>query len=324
MSSCAICYVTDRNFLLPSLLSALEMRKHITVDKAEIFIFTIHTEVDLCDGLSQRFASSKILVRPLDETHLAEINTQKLQESHTPLGTFGRFLIDQFLPDHIDYIVYLDGDVWPVGDARNLVERRVPEGYIAAVDDSLAFRSKVGIGPAAARAKAYFQSLGLNEKHGYFNAGVFAGTRRTIREINSDAFQYFLNNVSKCVHFDQSAMNAVSVGRRHRLSIAWNFQARFKVWGLCRRIAPAIVHFNGRPKPWSGRCPPWPEMHAVYTDRVAAVNGFALHFEQMSDEAVQLANQDFNRTYGYLRNPVAGELISLFVQIDKYQRDCLF
>jgi lipopolysaccharide biosynthesis glycosyltransferase len=324
MSDCAICYVTDRNFLLPSLLSALEVRKYLAVNAAEIFIFTIQTEGDLCYALSKKYRNRNLNVIPLDERELSEINTQRLQESYTPLGTFGRFLIDQFLPDRIKYIVYLDGDAWPANDLRGLIENRVPEGFIAAVDDTIAFRSRLGIGSAAIDAKAYFRSLGLSERDGYFNAGVFAGSRRAIRDINADAFRFFLNNVSKCVNFDQSAMNAASIGRRHRLSIAWNFQARFNVWGLRRRVVPTITHFNGRPKPWSGRLLPWPEMHEVYANRVASVADFGLNFEQLTDIEVRSANQDFEKKYGYLRNPVAGGLIALAVQIDQYESSCLF
>jgi hypothetical protein len=106
--------------------------------------------------------------------------------------------------------------------------------------------------------------------------------------------------------------------------VAWNFQARFNVWGLRQRVAPTIVHFNGRPKPWSGRCQPWPEMYDVYMDRVAAVSDRDLHFEQKPDEEIAAANRDFEKKYGYLRNPIAVGLISLLVKIDPYERACLF
>ena len=41
------------------------------------------------------------------------------------------------------------------------------------------------------------------------------------------------------------------------LSLAWNFPIFLRNAGLDRAIAPAILHFMSRPKPWHGAFPPW-------------------------------------------------------------------
>lgn len=45
-ADCAVCYVTDINFLLPSLVSAASFRRFVSKEKAQVFVFLIDGEDD--------------------------------------------------------------------------------------------------------------------------------------------------------------------------------------------------------------------------------------------------------------------------------------
>jgi len=306
---CAVCYVSNLNFLLPSLVSAAGARAFIPPHKADIFIFT--AEVDPAQTAEiDRFAQPySIRVQAMDENVFRRIDRTKFIRPDTPMAMFGRFFLHEFLPSSCRRIVYIDGDTWIRRDPSPLIDAQVPAGRFAAADDNIWLRQKLGFGATVHKTRQYFRKLGLKPENGYFNTGVFAAARDTWKNIAREAYEFYLAHPEDCQFSqDQCALNAVAGGRRLRLSNKWNFQTQFKFWGADRFIEPHIYHFNRWPKPWMGACAPWEEFFPQYEKAIAPFASLNLPIKKLSAGQAPEINASTRKTYGYLRWPLVSQM----------------
>jgi len=319
----AVCYVTDKGFLLPSLASALRLRTFVSETVADIFIFTIGIEADLLLRLNRAFNPIGVQLESLtteDLRRLEETNLKKRQHNY-PLAVFGRLFMEEALPASYRHIVYLDGDVWPVEDPSQLILTPVPDGLIAAADDPISYRQRVRWIPASPTIDAYLQGLNIPPQFGYFNSGVLAATREAWREIARDASQFLHRNADLCKG-DQSALNAVAYGRRIKLSCRWNFQTQYRVWNADRIVGPRLYHFTRNPKPWQCVLEPWPTLFEDYRQSFADLSEFDLPLVTLSDQQAAAANQAFHRSYAYLRWPAASWTARRMMRFEQSESEC--
>jgi lipopolysaccharide biosynthesis glycosyltransferase len=164
------------------------------------------------------------------------------------LTTVGRFFLLQSVQETYDKILYLDGDIWPVGDISKLLSLDIPEGFIAAAEDR-SYYWQTENSQAGRAVRDYFSKLGIDGELGYFNAGVMLAHSNTWREISAEAFEFFKDNMSRCLFHDQSALNVVAATRRVRLNPKWNFLYDYYDWRIKPFESPEIIHFCGPRKP---------------------------------------------------------------------------
>jgi lipopolysaccharide biosynthesis glycosyltransferase len=319
-TDCAICYVSDLGFLLPSLVSAASIRQFIPPHKADILIFTVGVDGDKVENSERLLAPRGIRIVPIDTHVFGAFDLDRLSLTYTPLATFGRFFMEDLLPRSCRRVVYLDGDVLCVGDPAMLVDAIVPEGRFAAAEDTIFYRQRRGRGSIARGIRDYLAGLGLHPDNGYFNAGVFAVARETWKVISREAYAYFLKNTESCKHFDQSALNAVVRDRRLRLSAKWNFQTQLKIWKADRFVVPHICHFNRYPKPWMGVCEPWKELYSVYQLASAQFVPLELPVRALSATEVADCNAMTRNSYSYLRLPFVSRAALRYMDFDSIER----
>ncbi|MEQ1705526.1 MAG: glycosyltransferase [Rickettsiales bacterium] len=309
-NECAVCYVSDINFLLPSIISATGVRKFVPAQKADIFIFTVGVDAEKIRQANELLTPYSINVLAIQDELFNEIDKERLTRTHTPMAMFGRLFMQNLLPPECKRIVYLDGDTWILRDPTALINATVPEGFLAAAEDTIYYRQKFAIGATTKEIRHYFNQIGLKKNQGYFNSGVFATSRNTWETISKEAYIYYINNAKICEHSpDQSALNAVIGERRLRLSNKWNFQTQLKIWGADRYAEPVICHFNRQPKPWMGACEPWEEMYGQYQKAIAEFSALNLPIKNLSVEEVANANESTKKSYSYLKLPFVSWLI---------------
>jgi lipopolysaccharide biosynthesis glycosyltransferase len=303
-ADCTVCYVSDLGFLLPSLVSAASVRKFVPAHKADIVVFTVGVDGEVVEKTRRSLDPLGIRIQAIDDHVFSAIDKDRLSTTYTPLATFGRFFMEDLLPQSCRRIVYLDGDVVALRDPSKLIDAAVPEGRFAAAEDTIFYRQKIGIGGTAKGIRSYFAGLGLKPGSGYFNAGVFAVSRDTWKQISREGYAYFLEHTDACKHFDQSALNAVVGDRRLRLSAKWNFQTQMKIWGVDSFVEPHICHFNRFPKPWMGPCEPWRDLYAYYQNAITPFGSLNLPLKKLSPEDMAQYNASTEKTYSYLRLPL--------------------
>jgi lipopolysaccharide biosynthesis glycosyltransferase len=267
-TECAVCYVSDMNFVLPTLVSAVGLRRFVPAHRADVHVFVVDDDTARIDQIERFVKPFGIHVVQMRTDLFSGIGWARSNQTHVPLATLGRFFLDEFLPDACHRIVYLDGDTWIKQDPSALIDMAVPEGKLAAAEDISSFcrRDLTAYGKFVRR---YFRGLGIRAESGYFNAGVLAARRTTWRGLAAEAMEFYRNNIEACKYHDQSALNAVIGDRRLWLSLAWNFQTPYRFWDVEEHVDPAIYHFTQGPKPWTATAEPWLEMFAPYQPEVA-------------------------------------------------------
>jgi lipopolysaccharide biosynthesis glycosyltransferase len=319
-TDCAVCYVTDINYLLPTLVSAISLRKYVSPHKADVFIFLLDApgRVDECNKVSRSYG---IEIVASESSYLNRFDVAKFNKTHVSTTALSKFCLGSWLPDVCKRFVYIDGDTLVRHDPSALIEAVVPEGKLAAVEDMISFRYSP-FTPRGRQKMSYLAGIGVYPPSaGYLNSGVFAASRQTWRVIEAEALEYFVNNVTACEYHDQSALNAIIGNRRLRLSLKWNFQTPFRFLGIEESIAPRIYHFHSHPKPWMGRCEPWPEIYAEYESASKPLETLRLPVSKFDDAAVAEHNQLNWRKAALMKYPVLSAIAQLHLGIKAYERD---
>lgn len=168
-------------------------------------------------------------------------------------ATYYRLLIPQILPDDIDKVLFLDGDIIVRHSLRPLWETDINEYALAAVTDSA--ESTIEI----------YNRLEYSPNLGYFNAGVLLINLNywRVNNIRSEIESFIKNHVEKIFCCDQDILNYVLRERKKTLPLKYNSQAGY-LWTLMRagynywkyekevleaREDPVILHFTDT-KPW--------------------------------------------------------------------------
>jgi lipopolysaccharide biosynthesis glycosyltransferase len=173
--------------------------------------------------------------------------------AHYTLDNWTRLWVEQFFPEDVDRVLYLDGDIVVVGSVDPLWRIDLDGALLGAVDI-----------PGSQRGVT---NLGMRLEDGYFNSGVLLIDLRQWRETRAldTVLGYIETYPERMMHdVDQEALNACFYNCTKRLDYKWN-----ATWPFFRepvalpltraeietvRREARIIHFNGSLKPWSYFC----------------------------------------------------------------------
>lgn len=184
-----------------------------------------------------------------------------------PVSTYDKLTLIGQLPETVERILWLDGDVLVLSDIAQLFHQERAPCTVLAVRDRLVGKVSSPFGVQAAN------QLGLAADEPYFNAGVLSIDCHAWRSerVEERAFDYIEKFANLVFFWDQEALNAVLVGRWRELDETWNYNAGLDAGRLARKLwqgqagLPAILHFSGASKPWSRQCSPiYQELFAGY------------------------------------------------------------
>ena len=257
-----VVYVSDRGYIAQALVSAAQLAAQPEVTAiADIIIFLVDVPEGEQAEILAALGGAHFNFRFLDSRQFMTGSTDRLPELHCPLSSLGRLVIDAEIPAQYRTVIYIDGDTQVVGPAAPLIGMACEPGVIYAAADRLDNGGKYANSPA------YLASIGVDQVASYFNAGVMVAERSTWRQLTAEALQFLAANPEKCKHYDQSALNAVAVGKVRMLSPAYNYSSWFWTTDETRAIRPSIVHFTGPIKPWNATRRPWGEsFRQVYSE----------------------------------------------------------
>jgi lipopolysaccharide biosynthesis glycosyltransferase len=191
-------------------------------------------------------------------------------------STLWLLLVDDLLPDDVERVLAVDGDILVREDPSPLLALDLGGNPIAAVRD--AEMTQVG------RAVAIWRPLGVAPDSPYFNAGVILIDRAAWREeqVGRRALAILRDHPGELLYNEQDALNVAVAGRWTELPWRWNVQAP-AVWGFPPDAAPvysvlpsgevdealaspALLHYSGGRKPWhqgASALPFWDEWAAM-------------------------------------------------------------
>jgi lipopolysaccharide biosynthesis glycosyltransferase len=165
-------------------------------------------------------------------------------------ATYYRLFLTEILPDSIDKVIYLDGDVVVRKSLLSLWQSDIENYAVAAVPD---------ISPEDIYS---CERLKYDSRLGYFNAGVLLINLRYWREHNViERFcEYIMTNYNSIHLQDQDVLNYVFREEKYMLPYKYNYQQNLvtkkyyyyninAVLEACKD--PIVLHFSGYNKPWN-------------------------------------------------------------------------
>lgn len=250
------CYVMQTGIMLTSLFENNR--------EADIRVHVLHNGIDSNSiTLIERIASDygqKITFCHVDETLFSAFPIGRDgQNTHvgTSYATYYRLFLSELLPNDINRVLYLDGDIIVTDSLNELWATDMHDKAIAAVPDS--YNNKI----------EHYNRLHYPQPMGYFNAGVLLINLDYWRANNvTDAFcKYASTRPDSLYCHDQDILNYVFRDCKIVLPLRYNmlneywFKTRHSVvsWEFDNQIHygqqhPAIIHFTGLPKPWFSNC----------------------------------------------------------------------
>lgn len=262
----ACCYTINEGYLMPTLLSASQLRRSLPAGVADVVV--------ICFGGATALTAAAEAFCAREAIRFVLAPAAMLGEASMLCA---RFFLGDLLEPHYREIVYLDGDTQVTGSLEPLLSHAVAPGEVLAAPDPMAVMIDSPQAPWPAR-RAYFERLGVPaHRHAlYFNSGVMRFRRDDWEALSRECLALCLKNGADFEFRDQDALNLV-VGDRHRpMSFRWNFPPFFLNFGAQAAIAPRVYHFMSNPRPWHGAFPPWGRAwHQPYVAFLAENPGLA-------------------------------------------------
>lgn len=267
---------TDHNYIMPTgvmltslLMHHAELKVHIHVminqsvtetDRRSLHrVVSISTKADISfylmeDKLFREF--------PIGENY---------QSAHiTTMATYYRLYATKVLPQTIDKVLYLDGDIIVRSSLHQLWNIDMDDIPIGGVPDST-YSSVV-----------HYNRLRYPVSQGYFNAGVLLINLKYWREHNvlCDFLQIVKEKKEVLACHDQDVLNYIFRKNKLLLPLKYNMQNCFLYrrdmvplpWTFDEQIAdgqksPVIIHYVTAPKPWHSDCRhPYKQEFVKYRD----------------------------------------------------------
>ena len=149
-----------------------------------------------------------------------------------------RLFIPYFIPEEIEYVLYLDVDMIVLDDVTKLFENDLKEKVIAAVLDPriITFDNSWG-------GVLNYESLGLPGDTRYFNTGLLLMNTKKWRDqdVTRKIIDCIDNNKKYANYPDQYGLNVVLANQWFELDPAWNHFSTISI-----DHNPSLIHFVER------------------------------------------------------------------------------
>lgn len=255
MPPCCIVYTSDETYLFPTVISAIQARRHASPDKADVMIFHL--------GVSAEAERDFAAICDVEGIRLMAIDPGAIGGANAMMS---RLFLNAFVPPEYRHYLYLDGDVHIGGSLDPLIDAEVPPGRFFAATDPMTFMLAED-GPQSRDFASHMRSIGLTPEQAarYFNTGVLRINRDGWDDIGSQAWK-MVREAPRAFRFpDQDPLNIVARERHMPMPLAWNFPIFMLNARVRSTIKPRIVHFMSNPKPWHGTFQPWgAKSYALY------------------------------------------------------------
>ncbi len=177
--------------------------------------------------------------------------------------TYQKLLLADWLPPHLNRVLWLDCDMLVLADAGELWDSppSAPDIALAVADERVPLiSSRFGV--------AAWRELGLPEHAPHFNAGLLLVNLPAWRalDVRGRSLHYLRRYRDRVYFWDQEALNTTLCGHWKPLPHRWNCHPAH----VSPDTPPAILHFSGNLKPWqfAGRTP-HRRLYGQYLSRTA-------------------------------------------------------
>lgn len=184
-----------------------------------------------------------------------DIEFPNISGSHVSRATYFRFYLSKFLPDNLDFIIYIDSDILCLNDPTTVIEENIQ--MLKDSNYKLAARTEVLKSDKDLKVDP-FSNLGMSGKK-YFNAGLMIIDYQYWLEntIEESLFEIMFEYYEDIVFWDQDVLNKFFDSNYLELENICNFEI-----GPASNIGDInydqefifnnviFLHYSGKGKPW--------------------------------------------------------------------------
>tara|TARA_B100000965_G_C19570758_1_gene749008 strand:+ start:882 stop:1841 length:960 start_codon:yes stop_codon:yes gene_type:complete len=243
-----ILYCFDQNYNKQAATSISSLANNLN---ESIDIFIIHEEPTSFDIYKEKlvmedFINSITVFKFTDK----EYDFPNLNGSHVSFATYFRLFIENYLPNNLDYLTYIDADVVclnnPTDAIYETIEQMKNQNY------NIAGR----VEGTQEISKDYFENLGF-EGTKYFNAGVVViNFQEWIKNNMKNSLLDIMNEkYNRIVFWDQDVLNCYFKGQFLELNNNLNYKIELDdTSSELRKYVKnevLLLHYSGNGKPWS-------------------------------------------------------------------------
>lgn len=230
MAELHICVALDQNFIIPANTMINSVLRN-TTEEVHFHLLVPSRQFDagvLFLNQANFFNNVVFSIYPVEDESF-EFSIVMDGILHFSNAALYRLFLTQYLPEQIDRILYLDGDL------------------IVNLDISEVFTKN---------SNSIFSARIENEEIGYFNSGVFLTSLNYWRknEIGQKCVDYLTQNPGS-VYKDQDALNHIFSKINKPMDRRFNYPIEDYGFLKNRNLKKAIFHFTGTIKPWREHAP---------------------------------------------------------------------
>ena len=244
---------TDKQYVMPTAVMMLSVC--VNNPKADIVFHIVVDESVTADDRHDMeeivgpYEGKSVVFYPIDVSLFPRFPRTLF---HITQASFYRLMLAEILPETINKVLYLDGDLIVRHSLIPLWKTPLRNHAIAAVTDWAEGRIE------------YYNRLRYPPALGYFNSGVLLINLKYWRELDvkSDFLEYMRTHEREIIIGDQDVLNVVFCEKKITLPIKYNLQhgylskrVWYDYWKYEQEVLdaindPVIIHFTSPDKPW--------------------------------------------------------------------------
>lgn len=254
----AICL--DHNFLMPCGVTLQSLCTSNCDEKICVYVITDETFTDEDERIFRDIVTGHSLS---NELHVIQVKKSQISEfiklanDRYPQQTFYRLLLGELLPENVDRVLYLDGDI--------IVRKSLKELWAIDLED----KSVGGVADALSGILECYNRLQYSITKGYINSGVLLINLKYWREHDYEhRFIEFVKQHPERIRLtDQDPLNyvvrdsKVFIPMKYNLQTMFLYKEQYQNFSIYQfkdeyeeaRVNPTIIHFSGC-RPWEDGC----------------------------------------------------------------------
>ena len=253
----SLCFICDDNYVLPTVVAITS----VIINKNRDDVYDIYVVVNNLSNESidvlKKVETESVRVIIVKDKNGKKYDKFKMDHYHVTTTSMFKFDLPDLLPDELEKVLYLDGDIIVQKDVASIFNKDIGDVYAGVVKDFFVVSDK----------DSFQKRLNVNHSS-YFNAGVLLLNLKKLREDHIPELLLQYRNNHEDTYMDQDTFNAVLGENVKYFPFYCNFQ--FTSWNYCdpKKLKEyygldidnieyelinkvLIIHYNTWYKPWN-------------------------------------------------------------------------
>ena len=239
-------YCFDKNYNKQAYTSIMSILKNLDSD---VSLHILHNEPESFSIYKNKISEEKnVEYLNIYKFKVPNLEFPNLKNKHISIATYFRMFIEDYIPQNIETLIYIDPDVICLNNPKDAIKSTINElvksSFIIAARE--AGNNK--------NAKELFQRLGL-KGNSYFNAGVMFIDYKKWKNIKKELIGLMNTHYEKIIFWDQDVLNLFFDGEYKKIesslnyNIIKNYDDKKYIDNLLNNVI--FLHYSGKVKPWT-------------------------------------------------------------------------